>query len=282
MMHYLFMILSWIIGFAVALPLQLDTLPFLGLFLLGSLLSFAVLWLIAIGILFAACGVVDRSKPETEFSDGYHRLATFYIDNLMRLLSVDVQFTALDQMPESGRFFLVCNHLGIADPALLLYVFAKHRLSFITKKENEKLPVVAPIMHKILCQSIDRENDRASLKGIINAINLIKQDKSSVGIFPEGGVSKSGKLLRFRAGAFKIAQRTKVPIVVCTLRNTEPVFRNGLHGIVTRIPLHLVKVIQPEEYEGMNTSEMADMVYELMIGDLGEELRTDEYRTTEA
>ena len=95
-------------------------------------------------------------------------------------------------------------------------------------------------------------------------------------LFPEGGTSKDGKLHHFRSGAFKIAQRTKVPVVVCTLQNTRPILHNGLRLKPTDVELHLVKVIQPEEYAGMNTVQMAQMAYDLMIQDLGPEFLPEE------
>ena len=158
---------------------------------------------------------------------------------------------------------------------MLLHCFKGSQLAFITKKENLKLPVIAPIMHKILCQSIDRENDRSALKTILKCISLIKEDKVSIGVFPEGYTSKDGKLHPFRPGVFKIAQKTGVPIVVCTIQNTRMIFKNLAKGKKTDVELHLVDVIMPEEYKGMSTVEISDCVYERMIRDLGESFRAE-------
>ena len=40
--------------------------------------------------------------------------------------------------------------------------------------------------------------------------------------------------------------------------------------------MHLVEVIPPESYAGMNTVALSDMVYEKMIADLGESFRYSE------
>ena len=131
-------------------------------------------------------------------------------------------------------------------------------------------------MHKILCQPIDRENDRQALKSIIKCIQLIKEDKVSVCAFPEGYTSKDGKLHPFRPGVFKIAQKTNVPIVVCTIQNTREIFKNLRHLRHTDVALHLVDIIPPETYAGLNTVALSDMVYEKMIADLGEDFRYSE------
>lgn len=128
-------------------------------------------------------------------------------------------------------------------------------------------------MHKILCQPIDRENDRAALKTILKCISLLKEDKCSIGVFPEGYTSRDGKLHHFRPGVFKIAQKANVPIVVCTIQNTRPIFKNLKKLKKTDVDLHLVTVIPPEEFKGLSTVEISDRVYACMIADLGEEFR---------
>jgi len=44
----------------------------------------------------------------------------------------------------------------------------------------------------------------------------------------------------------------------------------------SQVHVHLVDVIPAEELKGITTVEIGERVYEMMIGDLGEELRTDE------
>ena len=131
-------------------------------------------------------------------------------------------------------------------------------------------------MHKILCQPIDRDNDRQALKVILKCIQLIKEDQVSVGVFPEGYTSKDGLLHPFRPGVFKIAQKTNVPIVVCTIQNTRQIFKNLKKLRHTDVELHLVDIIQPEAYQSMTTVELSSLVYEKMIADLGECFRYSE------
>ena len=238
---------------------------FAGLYLLGTAVAFAFLWF--------CCRAVDMEKEQEEDSRFYRHLMNVYIEALVSLVLVRIRAAGLEKTPKEGRFLLVCNHLFIADPGVLLHCFRRSQLAFITKKENLKLPIVAPIMHRILCQPIDRENDRSALKTILKCISLIKEDKVSIGVFPEGYTSKDGKLHPFRPGVFKIAQKTNVPIVICTIQNTKAIFRNLAKLKKTDVILHLVDVITPEEYKGMSTVEISDCVYERMIADLGEDFR---------
>lgn len=238
--------------------------------------AFLVLTLAAFGFLCLVCALVDMDKPQEHDSPFYRRVAQVYIGALIGLLRIRIHTKGLEKVPTDGRFLLVCNHLFIADPCVLLHCFPTSQLAFVTKQENQKLFIVGKVMHKILCQPIDRENDRAALKTILKCIQLLKDDEASIGVFPEGYTSKDGKLHHFRSGVFKIAQKAGVPIVVCTIRNTRQIFPNISHLKPTDVELHLLGVIPAEDLKGKTTVDIGNQVYEMMIGDLGESFRMEE------
>lgn len=242
---------------------------------LHFLLYFLILMTIAVGYCVIICAFVDITKPQERDSKFYRANMYVYIEFLMNVLRVKVKATGLEKTPKNGRFLLVCNHQQMADPGILLHFFKKSQLSFISKKENEKLPIINKFLHKIQCQSIDRDDNRQGLRVILKCIQLIKEDQVSVAVFPEGYTSKDGKLHHFRPGVFKIAQKTGVPIVVCTINGTAPLFHNLKTYRKTPVTLHLVDVIHPEAYAGKSTTEISDMVYEMMVSDLGEEFRIE-------
>lgn len=269
------MLLKSIAGLSMLLSALLFACMDASLWLLPVLFAgcYLVLFVLAVAFLWICCKAVDMQKPQEEDSRFYRCLMYPYIEALISLVGVRLHTKGLEKTPKEGRFLLVCNHLFIADPGILLHCFKKSQLAFVTKKENQSLPIVGPIMHKILCQPIDRENDRAALRTILKCISLIKEDKCSIGVFPEGYTSKDGKLHHFRPGVFKIAQKANVPIVVCTIQNTKPIFKNLKKLKKTDVELHLVEVIPPEEIKGLSTVEVSDRIYACMIADLGEKFR---------
>ena len=231
--------------------------------------SYLGLFLLAFLFLWAACSIIDIEKGSSE-SPFYRRLAVLYIQAVFPILRMRVHTKGLENTPD-GRYLLVCNHLNDLDPVTLLYYFRKSKLAFITKWENQKLFIVGKLMYKLRCQPINRENDREALKTILGCIQLIKEDIASVAVFPEGYTSRDHKFHQFRPGAFKIAQKTGVPIAVCTITNTHKVFHNALRLKPTDVELHLVTVIQPEEYKGVSTVELAHRIHAIMAEDLGPE-----------
>jgi 1-acyl-sn-glycerol-3-phosphate acyltransferase len=132
--------------------------------------------------------------------------------------------------------------------------------------------IMGGLMHKLVCQPINRENDREALKSILRCIQLLKNDEVSVGAFPEGGIFDKDKLHPFRSGVFKIAQKANVPIVVCTLKNTKDVVHNLLRLKPSHVEMRVLEVIPPEEIKGVTTVDIAHRCHDLMAEDLGADL----------
>lgn len=239
----------------------------LGFFLALTVLAFVFLMLL--------CAGIDPNTPQEKDSRFYRAVITLAAGAVMQILQIRLHTRGMEKMPEQGRFLLVCNHIHDLDPVVLLHCFPKSGLSFISKKENSSMFLVGKLMHKIRCQPIDRENDREALKTIIRCINMIKKDEASIAVFPEGYTHKNRLLYPFRPGAFKIALKTNAPIVVCTVMNTDQAFANAVKLKRTDVELHLLEVIQPEQYRDMTTVELSELVHDKMACDLGQEYLAD-------
>ena len=237
--------------------------------------AFVLLWILEAGVLFAALLLavsrVDQNVPQEEDSTVFRTVAKLLIPFIKTMVGLRVETRGLDRIPKDGRFLLVCNHLDDSDPVILLHYFRNYQLAFISKRENKDMFLVGKIMHKLQCQLVNRENDREALKCILKCIEILKNDRASVAVFPEGYESKDGRLLPFRPGVFKIAQKAQVPIVVCTLQGSENVICN-LKKLkpIPPVKLHLLEVIPAADLVGKTTVEIAQRVRGLMLADLDE------------
>ena len=236
---------------------------------------FLALWLAqtaaVFGVLLIALSRVDQDVPQEEDDPFFRTFAKLLVPFIKTVLGLRVEPKGLEMIPKEGRFMLVCNHLDDSDPAVLMHYFRNYQLAFISKRENKDMFIVGKLMHKLQCQLVNRENDREALKCILKCIEILKNDRASVAVFPEGYESLDGRLLPFRPGVFKIAQKAQVPIVVCTLQGTEDVIRN-LKKLkpLPKVKFHLLEVIPAEELEGKTTVEIAQRVRQIMLSDLGE------------
>ena len=240
---------------------------------LGTLGCFVGYWAALFGVAFLflwiTTSTVDLSKPRETDSKFFRWVLRVYIPAIFTLLRMDVDLQGQEKLPKEGRFLLVCNHLSILDPVVLMGCFPKAQLAFISKRENADMFIVGKLMHSIRCQMINRENDREALKTILKCIQMVKDDQVSVAAFPEGYTSRDRKLHHFRSGVFKIAIKTQVPIVLCTLQNTQDIFHNIKHLKKTCVPLHVVDVLQPETFSGRTAVDISQEAYEKMLEDLG-------------
>ena len=252
----------------------------------GAFAGLAWLWLLPVGwlgaflgilvlvflLVLAMCAVVDLDKEENEDNRFYRMVLYWIADAAHTVLRVRVHTEGLEKLPADGRVMLVCNHLDNVDPVIIMHqVKKKQTLAFIAKREAANMFVVGKFMHKILCQRINRENDREALKTILKCIDIIKKDKASIAVFPEGGIKGGNVLHPFRHGVFKIALRTQVPVVVCTVWGTQNVIHNGLRLKPTDVDFHVLGVVQPDVYKGMTAVELGQLVHGMMAKDLGPE-----------
>ena len=218
---------------------------------LGSLLGIILLIFLLVLLL---CALVDPEKEQEKDNKFYRFVVGMIADAAHTVLRVRVHAKGMEKIPTQGRVLLVCNHLSNADPVVLLHQVKRYQtLAFISKRENASMFVVGKMMHKILCQLINRENDREALKTILKCIDIIKEDKASIAVFPEGYIYQD-------------------PIVVCTLQNTQYVFRNAAHLRPTDVHFHVIGVLQPEDYRGMTAVQVANLAYTMMAEDLGPDL----------
>ena len=223
----------------------------------------------AFGYLVLLCSRVDLEQEQQSDSGHYRKVLEAYVESALPVLRVHVRTRGMNKVPTGLRFMLVCNHCSNIDPVLLLDKFAGYQLAFISKQENRDMFLVGKMMHKLQCQLINRENDREALKTILKCIRILKEDRASIGVFPEGYIHPDKKLHEFRPGVFKIAQKAQVPIVICTLKNTANAIPNLTHDRPSDIELTVLGVMEPEDLLNKKTVQIADEIYRMMAEDLG-------------
>lgn len=237
---------------------------------LGWLGCFVGILLLVFLLVLVMCAFVDQDKEQRKDNPLYRNMIYLIADAAHTVLRVRVDAKGVEKIPTDGRVLLVCNHLNNGDPVIIFHqVKKRQKLAFIAKREAGKMFVVGKFMHKMLCQRINRENDREALKTILKCIEILKEDKASIAVFPEGGILGGNVLHPFRGGVFKIALRTQVPIVVCTLWGTQDLFHNAARLKPTDVRFRVVDVIRPEAYQGMTAVQIAHMAHDMMAEDLG-------------
>lgn len=148
---------------------------------------------------------------------------------ILALCGVRLTVKGLEHVPKDGPVLYVGNHRSYFD-IVIGYTLAKNNTGFVAKKSMEKLPFISVWMKFINCQFLDRENIKEGLKTILKCIDLIKAG-TSIWIFPEGTRSPGDKMIPFKEGSFKIAEKTGCPIVPVAISDTEEIFENHMPRI---------------------------------------------------
>ena len=136
---------------------------------------------------------------------------------LIKLSDSTVNVHGLENIPE-GPVLFVSNHQSNMDIAIICGFIDKPK-GFIAKKELKKLPLINKWITLAGSIYLDRENPRKSMEGILEGIKTLKNGHSLV-VFPEGTRSRGDKRGEFKSGSFKLATKSKVPIVPLTIDGT--------------------------------------------------------------
>lgn len=230
------------------------------LYILAGLLGIALL-----GVLFlAVCALlVDPKKEYDAHSPFYRALLNFCTAAAIRIMRIRVHVTGMEKIPAEGRLVFVCNHRSNFDPIITWYALKKWQIAFVSKAENFKIPIFGRFIRKCCFMAIDRENPRNAIRTINKAAELIRADQVSIGVYPEGTRSKSGELLPFHNGVFKIAQKAQVPVVVLSVTGTEKVHKNyPCHP--SDVYLNVLGVLEAEDIHGRKTDEIGMTVREMI------------------
>ena len=227
----------------------LAALCFVPAFLLGHLLLILVSYLVT--------RRSDPSAPDGSPSPFARAEAGITGRYVCLLGGVRPRITGLEKLPENERFLFVCNHRTGFDPLMVMGWLDRWQIAFISKPENLSLPLFGHIARAACFLSLDRDNDRAALKSILTAVDYMKRDFCSIGIYPEGTRSRTGELLPFHSGSFKIAQRAKAPLVIACVHGTEKL--KPFYFLRPRpCCLEILETLPAEQVKSMSTHELAD------------------------
>ena len=250
-------LLSWALGTGAIWWICLRALLlFCGAFVALTLLYFLSLFIIA--------SLVDQRKPVTRVHHGFRKVTAETMRFILLLGRIRVHTEGVEKVDRTKPFLLIANHRSNFDPFAAMQAFQGTELVYICKPAIFKIPVAGGFAHMSGFLSINREDNREGLKTILRAIDILKEERTSVAVYPEGTRNKTdADLLPFRAGAFSMAKRANVPIVVACTEHTE----DAAHRFLlkrTDVTFKVLDVIPPERIANLHTTEISDAVYAQM------------------
>lgn len=182
----------------------------------------------------------------------------YIMQRAVRAGNVDIQVFGKENTPKKNGFLMYGNHQGLFDVVAVVASY-DGPLAAVFKKELRNIPLLKQIIACTKSFAMDREDVRQSL-GVIQAVTEEVQAGRNYLIFPEGTRSKNGNQMgNFHSGSFRCALKAKCPILPIALINSYKVLDQKGSKKVT-MQLHYLKPIPYEEYCGMKTTEIAQLV----------------------
>ena len=156
------------------------------------------------------------------------------------------------------NYIYMANHCSLLDtPALFAYL--PHQFRIMAKKELFLIPFMGWHLYTAGNFPIERGDARKTALSLRKVIDGLKAGKSLM-LFPEGTRSPDGRLQEFKLGAFKIALRSKLPIVPVAIRGTHKLLPK--HSLAPRPGRVEVIIGNPIETAGNGEKPLGALVKE--------------------
>ncbi len=180
----------------------------------------------------------------------------------------------MENLPKEGGYVMYSNHQGKYD-ALGIMGAHKEPCTIMMDAKRSHLPIVDPFMTLIQGSRLDKTDMRSQVETIHNMVREVEAGRRYI-VFPEGGYFHNrNEVKEFMPGAFKTSIKSKTPIVpVAIIDSYKPFELNSLRPVETQV--HFLKPISFEEYEGMNTREIAQMVRARIVATIAKQLHAIE------
>jgi len=141
---------------------------------------------------------------------------------LCRLL-FRIEFSGTENIPLEGPCIIAPNHVTYADP-VWISIPVLRPVRYMAWDRIFRIPVLGFLMRVFGAFPVRLEGGDVSAQR--EAVELLRQGQALV-IFPEGGRSKTGELMPFKLGAFRLALAQGVPILPVTITGAYEVWPVG-------------------------------------------------------
>ena len=150
------------------------------------------------------------------------RIVQFILKGVLFIAGTKTTIIGIENIPKGEAVLFVGNHRSLFD-VVIAYTLMPGLTGFIGKKELSKVPFLNIWMKFVNCLFLDRNNIREGMKTMLTGMDMVREGISMT-IFPEGTRSESDKMLPFKEGSLKIAEKTGCKIIPMVQNNTEACF----------------------------------------------------------
>jgi len=233
-------------------------------FWIASTIIGSIILLLGIAILIVNFWFIRLAKEKYTDEHRWNVVSKVVKTAVPILLRASVEIEGGEKLDLYEQAVVYANHRSLFDIVAFLQG-VKRPHGYVAKHQIGKVFLLKRGMPLIKCEFLDRSDDRAAVKVVLNAIKTVKSGHMMV-IFPEGTRCIGLPLGMFKAGSFKVAQKAQAAIVPVTFYNTETLPTRWPRKMIFKVKVH--DPIPYEDYCEMPTADIALMVEKIVKADL--------------
>ena len=197
-------------------------------------------------------------NPENFTEEEKFALVQKIMQHAVNAGNVTMEIHGRENVPTEGGFVMYSNHQGMFD-VVCTVADIPVPMSAVFKQELKDLPLIREIASSLKGLPMDRDDVRQSLEVIRTVTKEVQAGRNYL-IYPEGTRSKNGNVMgEFHHGSFRCAITAKCPVLpICVIDTYKVLDQKGSKPMTAQ--LHYLKPIMPEEYAGMKTNQLAELV----------------------
>lgn len=223
-----------------------------------SLLS-GTIFMVLLGAIYEELFFITVAKKKPINSMLKHTIAKQLLSFPVYVTNRRIKVVGRENLPKEPGFSIYSNHTSMWDIPVLMHTLSKYPVAFLAKEVVETLPFIGKWTPTLGCVMIDRSNDRKAAESIIQVIRNIKGGSTMV-IFPEGTrTPKLGTLIPFKDGSFKVALKSKAPLVPITIHKASN-YKKRFWPLKKQITVHIHPAIPFQDLKGMKSQDLSEKV----------------------
>lgn len=183
-----------------------------------------------------------------------------------RLALCRVVVRGTENIRAEDSYVFTPNHQSYFD-IFLIFGYLPKDLKWVQKQELRKIPLVGKASEIAGHVFVDQSSLKSRKESISKAEKQLREEPgASMVIFPEGARSYTGKLAKFKRGAFLVAEQLDLPVVPITINGICEVLRRGTWnlnpGIMELIIHKPILIEKSEDGDIAKTANKAQLVVE--------------------